>query len=232
MTKIQKMSLQIQETQDGSHTLYWIEKNEHYHSVHGSVQEAKKVYLETAFEKAVEMLASSGISPIRIFEMGFGTGLNALLSLKEAEKRRIPVEYTAIEAYPLSEEIWQRLNHPELCDAAEHFKQLHLCAFDEKPHEISPFFRLMKIKGDLRQIVLPAKRFHAIYFDAFAPSVQPELWEEAVFAKLSRAAASPCVLSSYCAQGQFRRHLKAVGFAVERLPGPAGKREITRGIKP
>lgn len=221
------MSLEIQQTQDGSHTLYWKERNEHYHSVHGSVQEARKVYIETALSPALE--ACSG-GAARVFEMGFGTALNAALTLQEANQRQIVVEYTAIEAFPLPEEIWRQLNYPPQIglDPAL-FEALHTQAFDEKPHPITPFFKLTKIQGEMQTAQLPPNRFHAIYYDAFAPSVQPELWQPEIFVKLRQAAAQPCFLSSYCAQGQFRRNLKAAGFAVERLPGPEGKREITRG---
>ncbi|MDE5574481.1 MAG: tRNA (5-methylaminomethyl-2-thiouridine)(34)-methyltransferase MnmD [Bacteroidales bacterium] len=221
------MSLEIQQTQDGSHTLYWKERNEHYHSVHGSVQEARKVYIETALVPALE--ACSG-SAARVFEMGFGTALNAALTLQEANQRQTVVEYTAIEAFPLPEDIWQKFNYPQQIglDPAL-FEALHRQAFDALPHSITPFFTLTKIKGEMQTAALPQNFFHAIYYDAFAPSVQPELWQPEIFMKLRQAAAKPCFLSSYCAQGQFRRNLQAAGFAVERLPGPAGKREITRG---
>lgn len=221
------MSLEIQQTRDGSHTLYWKERNEHYHSVHGSVQEARKVYIETALSPALE--ACSG-APARVFEMGFGTALNACLTMQESGRLKIKVEYTAVEAFPLPEEIWRQLNYPQqLGIDPTLFEALHRQAFDALPHEVTPFFSLTKIKGEMQTAVLPQNFFHAIYYDAFAPSVQPELWQPEIFVKLRRAAAKPCFLSSYCAQGQFRRNLKAAGFAVERLPGPEGKREITRG---
>lgn len=224
------MSLEIQQTQDGSHTLYWKERNEHYHSVHGSVQEARKVYIETALVSAIETCSSAGIDKVQVFEMGFGTALNACLTMQESGQRKTKVEYTAIEAFPLPEEIWRQLNYPQQLglDSAL-FETLHRQAFDALPHEITPFFTLTKIKGEMQTAVLPQNFFHAIYYDAFAPSVQPELWQPEIFVKLRQAAAQPCFLSSYCAQGQFRRNLMAAGFAVERLPGPEGKREITRG---
>ena len=221
------MNLEIQQTQDGSHTLYWPERNEHYHSVHGSVQEARKVYVETALLPAIESCQGG---TVQVFEMGFGTALNAALTLQQADLQKIKVEYTAIEAFPLPEEIWRQLNYPlQIGLESALFEALHRQAFDKMPHTITPFFTLTKIKGEMQTVPLPQNRFNAIYYDAFAPSVQPELWQPEIFVKLRQAAAQPCFLSSYCAQGQFRRNLTAAGFTVERLPGPAGKREITRG---
>ncbi|MCM1169378.1 MAG: tRNA (5-methylaminomethyl-2-thiouridine)(34)-methyltransferase MnmD [Bacteroides sp.] len=223
------MSLEIQQTRDGSHTLYWPEKDEHYHSVHGSVQEARKVYIETALLPAIEACSESHTEPVRVFEMGFGTALNACLTLQEAEKRSLRVEYTAIEAFPLPEDIWHQLNYPRLLGVDPVlFERLHAQAFDGEAHPVTPCFSLVKIKGDMQEAGLPQGRYHAVYYDAFAPSVQPELWQPEIFVKLRRSAAVPCFLSSYCAQGQFRRNLQAAGFTVERLPGPEGKREITR----
>lgn len=225
------MSLEIQQTQDGSHTLYWAEKNEHYHSVHGSVQEARKVYVETALLPAIQACIAAKKDKVRVFEMGFGTALDACLTMQEANRQKIKIEYTAIEAYPLSEEIWRQLNHPQILgmDSAC-FESMHAQPFDGLLHEITPFFSLAKIKGDMQTAALPQNHFDAVYYDAFAPSVQPELWQAEIFVKIRQACTSPCFLSSYCAQGQFRRNLKAAGFHVERLPGPAGKREITLGF--
>ncbi len=225
-----EMHLQIQQTEEGSHTLYWEEKDEHYHSIHGAVQEARKVYIETALLPAIEVCSAAYIDTVRVFEMGFGTALNAALTLQQASRMQTVVEYTAIEAFPLPEDIWRQLNYPLQIDIDPAlFETLHTQAFDGKPRAITPFFTLTKIKDKLQTTVLPQNRFHVIYYDAFAPSVQPELWQPEIFVKLRNAAALPCFLSSYCAQGQFRRNLEAAGFSVERLPGPVGKREITRG---
>lgn len=224
------MGIQIQITEDGSHTLFWEEKNEHYHSVHGSLQEARKVYLETALFPAIRAFREGAVPCVRVFEMGFGTGLNALLTLLEAKNQEIPIEYVAVEAYPLDERIWTGLNYPQRLGLADGslFRSLHLQAFDSLPHRPDPFFSLTKIRSRMEDLNLPSGYFHAVYYDAFAPSVQPELWEEGVFRRLFQAAARPCFLSSYCAQGRFRRNLRQAGFEVERLPGPVGKREITR----
>lgn len=223
------MSLQIQQTDDGSHTIYWPERNEHYHSIHGSVQEARKVYVEAALMPAVEACKSAGIDTVQVFEMGFGTALNACLTMRYADEHRIKVSYTAIEAFPLPEKIWKLLNYPQvLAIDSLLFGKMHRQALDARQYEISSFFSLTKIKGEIQTAVLPENRFDAVYYDAFAPTVQPELWQPDIFVKIRRACSSPCFLSSYCAQGQFRRNLQAAGFQTERLPGPEGKREITR----
>lgn len=224
-------NLQIQQTDDGSHTLYWPEKNEHYHSVHGSVQEARKVYVETALVPAMDACMSAGTDTVQVFEMGLGTALNACLTLQEAEKRHMKVAYTAIEAFPLPEDVWRRLNYPQALGIESRvFEAFHRQAFDAREHALSPYFSLTKIQAEMQAAVLPGKRFHAVYYDAFAPSVQPELWEPGIFVKLRQACTTPCFLGTYCAQGRFRRNLRSAGFAVESLPGPKGKREITRGI--
>lgn len=224
------MNLQLQETEDGSHTLFLPEKNEHYHSTHGSIQEARVVYIQAALQRAFQCFRNGIIPGIQVLEMGFGTGLNAFLTALEAERNQIPVEYTAIEAYPLEKGIWEQLNYARcLGRPQEEFSQLHLQAFDGKKHCLSPWFSLAKIHGLIQDTHLPDSRFHAIYYDAFAPSVQPELWTLPIFKKLREAAASPGFLSTYCAQGQFKRNLREAGFAVVGLPGPAGKREITLG---
>lgn len=228
------MSLRVQVTEDGSHTLFWEEKGEHYHSVHGSLQESRKVYIETAFLPALRAVKAESLPCLRVFEMGFGTGLNALLCLLEAGKHGIRTEYVSVEAFPLEEKLWRQLNFSRQLSLPGNalFESLHLQPFDAKPHAVAESFDLVKIKGRMQDLELPRTYFHAVFYDAFAPAVQPELWEEGIFSKLRQAAAHPCYLSSYCAQGRFRRALSAAGFQVEKLPGPAGKREITRAYAP
>lgn len=234
------MDLELQLTEDGSHTLFWKEKNEHYHSVHGSVNESRIVYIESALDPAIRYAETNGFPVLRVFEMGFGTGLNALLSLCRAQCRQIRLEYVSIEARPLPEKVWKELNYPALLsgfgwgvpeEIKSWFESLHRQPYDGLFHPASPFFDLKKIEGQIQSAELPPGPYHAIFYDAFAPSVQPELWEVPIFEKLYRAAAFPCWLSTYCAQGRFKRILRQVGFEVENLPGPIGKREITRGLK-
>ena len=232
------MYLEIQRTEDGSPTLYWPEKNEHYHSTHGAIQEAMTVYIQAALRPAFQAYRENRLPEIRVFEMGFGTGLNTFLSLIEAEKAGIPVQYTSLEAYPLPPEIWEQLDYARILkgipghdlDLAACFARLHQQDFDGESHRLSPFFSLSKRQGLIQETELPEACFHVIYYDAFAPTVQPELWQPPIFQKLHRAAATPCILSTYCAQGQFKRNLRDAGFRVVNLPGPAGKREITTGL--
>ena len=224
------MNLQFQQTEDGSLTLFLPDKNEHYHSTHGAIQESQVVYIQAALSPAFQAYLDGRISSVKVFEMGFGTGLNTFLTAIESEKARIPVEYTSIEAFPLEKGIWEKLNYADcLKQPAETFLQLHQQAFDGRSRIISPYFKLTKIQGLLQETSLPENHFHVIYYDAFAPSVQPELWQTSIFQQLHNAAASPCFLSTYCAQGQFKRNLREAGFEVSNLPGPAGKREITVG---
>lgn len=224
------MNLQLQQTEDGSHTLFLPDKNEHYHSMHGAIQEAQVVYLQAALHPAFEAYRHGMIPVVKVLEMGFGTGLNTFLTCLEAGKAQIPVEYTSLEAYPLNKEVWEKLNYAScMKQPAEQFHQLHLQAFDGRTYPLTPWFSLAKIHGLVQEIPLPENQFHVIYYDAFAPSVQPELWQLPIFQKLHQAAAKPCVLSTYCAQGQFKRNLRDAGFSVSNLPGPVGKREITIG---
>jgi len=224
-----QMHLEVRTTEDGSSTLYVPALNEHYHSTHGAVQEAMHVYLGAALEPAL----ASGKSPVRVLEIGFGTGLNALLTLQRGLTTPVAVAYDTIEKYPLSGEVIASLQaeryllNPELL---EFYEQLHAAAWDEAV-PLLPRFLLRKITGALQETHLAANHYDVIYFDAFAPEKQPDMWTDEVFAQLYEAAAPGCLLTSYCAKGSFRRSLKAAGWLIEKLPGPAGKREMTRASK-
>lgn len=272
------MELELQKTEDGSHTLYLKEKNEHYHSVHGSINEAMVVYIQATLAPLLDMAEKYGLKVIRIFEMGFGTGLNTFLSMLFAEdwvlrkNYEVQVEYTSVERYPLSKEIWTCLNYPYYAEKMfsnldinfdSCFKSIHEQPFDglssqdflddreTSVRRISSHFFLRKLKGDILAMDLPCSYFHGIYYDAFAPTIQPELWSFVVFEKLFRSqvatgtmrsdvgGVSVCVdslsgyssiLSTYCAKGQVKRDLKKAGYTLESLPGPVGKREITRAF--
>jgi tRNA U34 5-methylaminomethyl-2-thiouridine-forming methyltransferase MnmC len=214
-------------TSDGSHSIYVKELDEHYHSMHGAVQESKHVFISAGLH-AVNRSAE----PITILEVGFGTGLNALLTLIESQKHHFKVHYTALEAYPLDISIVGKLNYPNfLGDTfySAYLKKLHQPTWNEAA-EILPNFFLEKINAKLQDYTLN-KLYNLIYFDAFAPRVQPELWTEAIFSKLYDATAMEGVLVTYCAKGEVKRTLKKVGFKVESLPGPPGKREMVRAVK-
>ena len=218
---------QIEIPADGSATLYIPEIDEHYHSVKGALTESLHIFIQTGFYY-------SKADPLTIFEVGFGTGLNAFLTLLECEKLQRKTVYHTIELYPLTTEQANSLKYQDTI-APEHatlFETIHLAEWD-KPIEITPNFTLHKIKGDLGQIILPDQSFDLIYYDAFAPEKQPNLWSEEIFEKINRSMKSQGILTTYCAKGEVRRRLQRAGLIVERLQGPpAGKREILRAIKP
>ena len=223
------MHLEIRQTKDGSNTLYVPELNEHYHSVHGALQESQHVFIKHGLEYALEQKRD-----VKILEVGFGTGLNAILTFPFALAQKAFVQYDTLEKYPLTQEVVKQLHfekfilNPELLD---YYKQMHAAPWNQ-PVDLIPYFSLQKIHETLEEFSSPDAYYDVVYFDAFAPEKQPELWTEEVFAKLYKATRPGGVLVTYCAKGTFKRNLKAAGFIVEALPGPPGKREMTRGIKP
>jgi len=220
------MQRKLTTTKDGSHSLYLPEMDEHYHSLHGSIAEAMVVYIGNGlWEKAKAQ------SNIKIFEMGFGTGLNAMLSWMEARKKALKVEYLCLEKYPLEEAEWQSLNFAKESGFDQSkFEVLHQAKWGEWI-EIDQFFKLKKIKDDLRRVSLP-NDLDLIYFDAFAPEKQPQLWEKEVFEKMHVALQANGILTTYCVKGEVKRRLKEIGFEIEKLPGPVGgKREVLRARK-
>ncbi|GHU71458.1 hypothetical protein FACS189413_13190 [Bacteroidia bacterium] len=211
--------MEIQFTADGSHTLFLPEMNEHYHSVNGAVQESRHVYIEAGFNRCPKSL-------IHVLEMGFGTGLNALLTALEAEKRRISTLYTALEKYPLPAETTHQLNYDEL--APEIFRKIHATEW-ETPIPITPFFTLRKIQTDFSAYTYPGC-YDVVYYDAFAPDKQTEVWSQSLFDTIYNAMQTSGILTTYCAKGHIRRMMQRAGFAVERIPGPPGKREMLRAF--
>lgn len=223
---------ELHTTEDGSLTLYAPTFGEHYHSMHGAVQESEHIYLGLALRERMSSW-QEGDAPLRLFEVGFGTGLNALLSWREAEERHIPLQYYSIEKFPITPEIYEALHYEGLGEEREvkdQLLRLHTAPWDEAV-ELSPFFTLYKLRGDLTTCTFP-ERLSVIYYDAFSPESQPELWAEVLFQRLGKVASSGAILSTYCAKGEVRRRLQRAGFLVERLPGPPGKREVLRGRIP
>ena len=223
---------ELHTTEDGSLTLYAPTFGEHYHSMHGAVQESEHIYLGLALRERMSSWRE-GDAPLRLFEVGFGTGLNALLSWREAEERHIPLQYYSIEKFPITPEIYEALHYEGLGEEREvkdQLLRLHTAPWDEAV-ELSPFFTLYKLRGDLTTCTFP-ERLSVIYYDAFSPESQPELWAEELFQRLGKVASSGAILSTYCAKGEVRRRLLRSGFRVERLPGPPGKREVLRGRIP
>ncbi len=220
------MEIELQTTADGSHTLFVPQLNEHYHSTFGAIQESQHVFVESGFR-----FLQPKLNEINLLEVGFGTGLNALLTL--LQKGKTKVNYTAIEAHPPNSNLIAQLNYPQQTGnpaAADIFELMHDCSW-EVFHEIFEGFRLKKILGKIEEIELAANTFDLVYFDAFAPDVQPELWTAAIFTKLHRAMTSGGVLVTYSSKGLVKRNLTEAGFTIERLPGPPGKRHMLRATK-
>ena len=224
----------IEKTDDGSATLFVPELNEHYHSTKGARTESQHIFIDMG-------LKASSATTQHILEIGFGTGLNAWLTLEEAERSRRNIHYTGLELYPLE---WQQ-------PAIELFKQLHTSPW-EKDVQLTPHFTLRKVETDVNKWVENRERtmsnindsvtnaespalnlsFNLIYFDAFAPEKQPEMWSQELFNRLYVLLDRDGILTTYCAKGVVRRMLQTAGFTVERLPGPpGGKREILRARK-
>ncbi len=224
--------IEVRTTADGSPTFYVPALDEHYHSRHGAAQESRHVFIEAGLRP----LLAAGIGqrkPLRVLEVGLGTGLNALLTLAAVETTPAAIRYDGYETFPLPPAAVAALapqwaDNPRLSQA---FAQLHAAPWGDAV-ALAPSFTLTKMQAQIEAADLPGAAYDLLYFDAFAPEKQPELWTEDVFAKLYAAAAPGAVLVSYCAQGQFRRNLRAAGWLTEKLPGPPGKREMTRARKP
>lgn len=219
-----KLSRKITTTNDGSNTIYIAELDEHYHSTHGALQEALHVFIETGLRHV-----SQSKSMVRILEIGFGTGFNALLTALNTE---IPVHYTGLEAYPVSNKMVEELNYSAILgsdEAANVMAKVNIAAW-EQDVVISDSFTLKKVENKLGDIQFDSQ-FDLVYFDAFGPRAQPDMWHPDHFEKILNAMTPGAVLVTYCAKGQVRRDLQAVGFSVERLPGPPGKREMLRATK-
>ena len=220
------MKREIEITSDGSRTLYVPGLDEHYHSIKGALAESRHIFIDMG-------LNHHSSSQLHILEIGFGTGLNAFLTLLAAEEMVKKVHYTGIELYPLEMDVLRELAYPDTIniERSEDYYRLHQAEWD-KDETITPAFTLHKIKGDFMKYEFPKEFFDIIYFDAFAPEKQPEMWSQCLFDALYRSLNIGGILTTYCAKGVVRRMLQSSGFEVERLPGPpGGKREILRGIK-
>jgi tRNA U34 5-methylaminomethyl-2-thiouridine-forming methyltransferase MnmC len=214
-------------TKDGSHSLLHKELNETYHSVHGAIQESKYVFIEKGLQHWLDLNDHRNAS---ILEIGFGTGLNALLTLLEATSRQNKISYATIEAHPLAKEVWSKLNYASTLGGADHFEALHALSWDAE-HEVLPTFLFKKYYTSLQSVNLLPESFDIIYFDAFAPAKQPDMWTFEMLEKVEKAMKSNGVFVTYCAKGQLKRDLRSLGFEVETLPGPPGKKEMTRALK-
>ncbi len=215
-------------TADGSKTIRLEEWNEQYHSVHGALQESMYVFIDQGYR---HVLSAHNPGTTQILEIGLGTGLNALLTLIDSDKNSNRVEYVGVEAYPPSLEEIKALNYPELTDVSysDKFLKLHTSLWEE-PIRISEDFVLTKHKMRFSQINF-TDRFDLLYFDAFGYRVQPELWSESIFKIMRQALKPKGVLVTYSSKGDVRRILEHLGFYVERLTGPPGKRHMLRATK-
>jgi tRNA U34 5-methylaminomethyl-2-thiouridine-forming methyltransferase MnmC len=221
------MSLFI--TEDGSHSIFSQQFGVAYHSTHGAIQETKHIFIEAALNHYIQ---KKSIDKIKILDIGFGTGLNVFMTFLESVKLDSEIDLTTIEAYPLSISIAEQLNYPRLLNALHYddvFRFLHTLSWEEK-HVLTNNFIFQKHLLDVKNITY-TNDFDIIYYDAFSPESQPELWESDMLQLMFDALKKGGILTTYCAKGSFKRALKSVGFQVENIPGPRGKREITRAIK-
>jgi tRNA U34 5-methylaminomethyl-2-thiouridine-forming methyltransferase MnmC len=225
------LGMYIITTKDGSHSLFSEQFNEIYHSRNGAIQESKHVFIRSGFDYVIRAFSSYGA--IRIFEVGFGTGLNALLTLIEAEKLAVQVYYETIECFPVSAQLVNELNYTQLLDGEKYgpkFQSLHKAEWN-RVHVISPNFTFKKNLANFPDFALPPNSFRIIYFDAFAPESQPEMWTLDIVQKAYDVLVPEGVMVTYCSKSIFRKTLIEAGFMVEKLPGPPGKREMIRAVK-
>ena len=217
--------VEVVKTKEGIHTLINNRINEHYHSLHGSMQESMHVFIKNG------MLAlNKNLREIKILEMGFGTGLNAILTFRENQVLQKHIHYTTVEAFPLPAAITDRLNYFEYFGKPlqSFFQKMHACNwFENVPFENMV---LHKIHADMLELQLDGG-YDLVYYDAFSPNHQPELWTFEVLHKIYEACNKNAILVTYCAKGEVKRTLEKVGFTVRALDGPKGKREMIRAMK-
>lgn len=217
---------QIITTKDGSHTLWLPELNETYHSNHGSITESQHVFIECGLDHFCKI---TGQQEVNILEVGFGTGLNALLTCLYSQLKKQRIKYTSLEPFPLDSSLTGQLNY---VDYLEHpqarfwYQELHKIDWGQIEW-LNPYFSILKLQETIQEQTTPGI-YDICFFDAFAPGKQPEMWEIGIFEIIRRVLKRPGIMVTYCAQGQFKRNLKQLDFMVETLPGPPGKKEITR----
>jgi tRNA U34 5-methylaminomethyl-2-thiouridine-forming methyltransferase MnmC len=220
------MQREIQVTADGSHTLLLKDKNSTYHSLHGAISESRHVFIQAGLHP---LLKQDPAIPIRILEIGYGTGLNALLTLIEADRTSIQVSYTAVEPYPLTAEEYELLNYGALLNRENDLLTLHTIP-ENTSTRVSPYFTIRRFQQEIQKLPdLPIA--DCIFFDAFSPTDQPDMWTEEVFSRLFQCLSPAGTLVTYCSKTTVRTILQSVGFTVTKIPGPFGKREMVRAIK-
>jgi tRNA U34 5-methylaminomethyl-2-thiouridine-forming methyltransferase MnmC len=223
----QDQKLKLIETKDGSQTILNADLGSTYHSRHGALTESKHVFIEQGLGNLVD----EATTEITVLEMGFGTGLNALLTCRGAKKQSLSVKYHGLELYPVPESVWRNYQLPaELINLRSEFESMHSAAWNS-PLTMDTYFELTKHKVSLLEFDSELS-FDLVYFDAFEPETQPELWTEEVFSKLFDKMSPGGILTTYCCKGYVRRNMIAAGFVVEKVPGPPGKREMIVAQRP
>lgn len=220
------MKRKVIETEDGSSTILIEAWGESFHSIHGAIQEAQLVYIDNG----LRFVFQREIETLQILEIGFGTGLNCFMTFIESEKNHKKIKYTGVEGFPLTSDEWSKLNYHHFYDACFHskFDAIHQTDWDvENP--ISSDFTLVKKEMMFENIDFQ-NQFDLVYFDAFGFQYQPQLWTEEIFTKIKNAMKPNGVLVTYACKGEVNRILKKLGFKIEKLKGPPGKREMTRAI--
>ena len=222
------MNIELQKTGDGSHTLYNELLGDTYHSSFGAIQESEFIFIKAGLEFRLKQS-----NQIQILEVGMGTGLNVILSLAHVFNTNVHLNYHALEPFPLPKSIVSQLNYPEILnsiDFSEAFEKLH-GAKDGVELKLAENFNFTWYKDSLESFKMEAGKYDVVFFDVFSPNVQPELWTSDIFTKIFLGAAYGSVLTTYSSKGSVRRAMSGAGFSVEKIPGPEGKREITRAIK-
>lgn len=224
------MDRQIITTADGSDSISIPAMQVTYHSVHGAVQESNHVFIKEGLQYFLSQ--HPGTDPLRIFEMGFGTGLNALLTYAETLHSNLSVQYVSIEAFPLEQSLFRQLNYCaqiQRTDLTPKFAAMQDAPWDH-PTDISSQFRLYK-RQDSLTTYQPREPVHLIFFDAFAPTAQPELWTTEIFSMLHDMLYPGGILTTYCSKSSVRRAMMEAGFSVHKIPGPPRKREMVRAVR-
>jgi tRNA U34 5-methylaminomethyl-2-thiouridine-forming methyltransferase MnmC len=214
------------ETADGSTSIYLEEMDEHYHSKHGAIVESNHIFIKSG------LLANPALKELSVFEVGMGTGLNVMTTIKAAVANKLKIDYHAVEAFPIREDELDFINFSSLLEMdQEVFNKIHTSPWQEEV-QVLPELKLTKLPLKLMQVTWKANYFDVIYFDAFAPEKQEEMWTEEVFKKMFEIVKPGGTLVTYCVKGVIRRRLQTVGFRVEKLKGPeGGKREMCRAWK-
>jgi len=221
------MKRELIRTKDNSYTLFVPELDEHYHSIHGALAEAEHIFINAGLKPIEDRLA------ISVLEIGFGSGLNACLTALYADKQGLNIFYQGLEKYPLTTEEWQALNYSDIikdADSKEIMADMHAADWSIKT-TLRAHFQLLKSAIDFRDFKAEENTFDLIYFDAFAPSAQADLWSLAIFQEMYKALKPGGRLVTYCVKGSVRRTMQEAGFTVEKIPGPPGKREMARALK-